>query len=60
MSEQNRLEELSPEQLSLAFQFLANQQPVPQELKHLSVEEWERLAQTLDFLMLEKDMSNLH
>ena len=57
------LQNLSPEQMSLAFQLLYRESPVtslPQELESLSLENWHELSLLLKALMLEKRMSSLH
>ena len=56
------LQNLSLEQLSLAFQVLQNAKEmlVPQELQYLSQEEWVWLECLLDELMAEKDSVSVH
>ena len=54
------LNELSPEQVSLAFLCLLQQaQPSPQ-LKQLKQEDWEELAHLLACLQAEKELSQVH
>jgi hypothetical protein len=46
--------ELSPEEVSLAFECLVFQALPPAQLKHLSLEEWQAILELLEDLMLEK------
>jgi hypothetical protein len=54
------LEELTPEQVSLAFHHLASGEPPPESLQHLSYLEWVSLGAVLKELLLEKQQSHVH
>ena len=59
----NPLQDLSPEQVSLAFRLLYQESPLvslPQELESLSLENWQELSLLLKALMFEKRQSSLH
>jgi hypothetical protein len=60
---QNLLQNLSTEQLSLAFQLLHREelvQELPKELENLSLEDWKHVNLLLHLLMQEKQLSSLH
>jgi hypothetical protein len=50
---------VGPSQVSLAFHHLAEKKPPPPELDHLSLKEWALLAMFLEFLMQEKESSQV-
>ena len=53
------LQDLSDQEVSLAFHHLAEKKPPPPELDHLSLKEWALLAMFLEFLMQEKESSQI-
>ena len=57
------LKNLTLEEVSLAFQVLAEQMPMqnlPDHLQMLEEDQWEELAFLLDNLWLAKELSSLH
>jgi hypothetical protein len=57
------IEKLSPEQMSQAFlalEYPEENWPLPEPLNQLSEREWKIISLTLDHLLLEKQLSNVH
>jgi hypothetical protein len=55
----DNLVELTEDEVSLAFLCLANREPPPPELEHLSEKEWLGLAVFLEHLLKEKERSSV-
>ena len=51
--------ELTEDEVSLAFLHLANQEPPPPELEHLTEREWFSLAVFLEYLLKERESSSV-